>query len=69
MEIRTVFHKRLREIQDDILAMGSMVSQALLRSIDALKNRDIDLAQQIIADDRKINKKNQNKNCKKILNN
>lgn len=57
MEIRTVFHKQLREIQDDILAMGSMVSKAMLRSINALKNRDIGLAQQIIADDRKINKK------------
>jgi phosphate transport system protein len=57
MEMRTVFHKRLREIQDDILAMGSMVSKALLRSIDALKNRDIDLAHQIIADDHKINGK------------
>ena len=57
MEIRTVFHKRLREIQDDILAMGSMVSKATLRSIDALKNRNLDLAQQVITDDRKINKK------------
>jgi len=57
METRTAFHKRLREIQDDILAMGSMVSKATLRSIEALKNRDMDLAHQIIADDRKINQK------------
>jgi len=57
MEMRTVFHKRLREIQDDILAMGSMVSKALLRSVDALKNRDLELARQIIADDQKINGK------------
>jgi phosphate transport system protein len=57
MEMRTVFHKRLREIQDDILAMGSMVSKALFRSIDALKNRDMELARQIIADDQKINGK------------
>ena len=57
MEIRTVFHKQLREIQDDILAMGSMVGKATLRSIDALKNRNLDLAQQVITDDRKINKK------------
>src|SRR4030043_429112 len=57
METRTAFHKKLREIQDDILAMGSMVSKASLRSIEALKNRDLDLAQQIIADDRKINQK------------
>jgi phosphate transport system protein len=55
MEMRTVFHKKLREIQDDILAMGSMASKAILRSIDALKNRDLTLAHQIIADDQKIN--------------
>jgi len=57
MEMRTAFHKRLREIQDDILAMGSMVSKALLRSIDALKNRDLTAAHQIIADDQKVNGK------------
>ncbi len=57
MEIRTAFHKRLREIQDDILVMGSMVSKAILRSIEALKNRDLDLARQIITDDQKINHK------------
>jgi len=57
METRTAFHKKLREIQDDILAMGSMVGKAMLRSIEALKNRDMELAQQIIADDRKINQK------------
>ena len=57
MEMRTTYHKKLREIQDDILAMGSMVSKALLRSIDALKNRDLELAHQIMADDQKINSK------------
>jgi phosphate transport system protein len=57
METRTVFHRRLREIQDDILAMGSMVSKAISRSIEALKNRDLELAQQIVADDRRINHK------------
>ncbi len=57
MEMRAIFHKKLREIQDDILAMGSMISKALLRSIDALKNRDLELAHQIIADDQKINGK------------
>jgi len=57
MEIRTAFHKKLREIQDDILAMGSMVSKAVLRSVEALKNRDLDLARQVITDDQKINHK------------
>jgi len=55
--MRTAFHKRLREIQDDIIVMGSMVSKAILRSIDALKNRDLELAHQIVADDQKINDK------------
>jgi phosphate transport system protein len=57
METRTAFHKRLREIQDDVLAMGSMVSKAILRSIDALKNRELELAHQIVTDDKKINQK------------
>jgi phosphate transport system protein len=57
MEMRTAFHKRLREIQDDIIVMGSMVSKAILRSIDALKNRDLELAHQIVVDDQKINDK------------
>ena len=57
MEMRTVFHKRLREIQDDIIAMGSMTSKAILRSIDALKNRDLERAHQIIVDDQKVNGK------------
>jgi phosphate transport system protein len=57
MEIRTFFHKRLRDIQDEILVMGSMVSKHTLRSIDALKSRDLDSAHQIIADDQKVNDK------------
>jgi phosphate transport system protein len=57
MEIRTAFHKKLREIQDDILAMGSMTGKAIIRSVDAMKNRDLELAHQIIADDQKINSK------------
>ncbi|MDZ4245947.1 MAG: phosphate signaling complex protein PhoU, partial [Dehalococcoidia bacterium] len=56
-EIRTAFHKRLKEIQDDILAMGGMVEKAIILSMDALKERDIPAAHQIIADDIKINEK------------
>jgi phosphate transport system protein len=57
MEIRGSFHKKLREIQDDILIMGSMVSKATMLAIQALQNRDLTLAKQIIADDEKINHK------------
>ncbi len=55
MEIRTFFHKRLREIQDNILVMGSMVGKNILRSVEALKARDMNLANQIISDDQKVN--------------
>lgn len=54
---RTDFQKRLKEIHDDILVMGSMVEKAISRSIEALKNRDLELAKQIIADDKKVNEK------------
>jgi phosphate transport system protein len=57
MEIRTDFTKRLREIQDDILIMGSMVEKAIVTSIKALKDRDITLAKQLINDDDNINHK------------
>lgn len=55
MEIRSTFHKRLREVQDDVLVMGRMVSKSILLSVKALRNKDIDLAQQIVADDLPIN--------------
>ena len=54
-EIRTEFHRKLKEIQDDLLVMGSMVEKAISRSIEALKNRDLALARQLIADDLKVN--------------
>jgi len=57
MEMRTIFRENLKGIQDEILFMGSMVCEAVTRSIQALKNRDQDLARRIIDDDILINKK------------
>ena len=57
MEIRTTFHKKLREIQDEVLVMGSMVEKAIMFSVKALKERDLDLAHQVISDDLKVNQK------------
>jgi len=56
MEIRTDFRKKLREIQDDVLVMSSMVEKAITSSVGALKERDIRLAEKIIADDQKVNR-------------
>jgi phosphate transport system protein len=57
MEIRTTFHKKLQEIQHDILSMGSMVGKAITRSVETLKNRDIELARIIVKEDQNINQK------------
>lgn len=57
MEIRTDFHKKLKGIQDDVLVMGGMVENAINLCIEALKNRDLELARQIVSGDIKINEK------------
>jgi phosphate transport system protein len=54
---RESFHRHLHELEDDLLVLGSMVEKALDRSMAALKNRDLELARQVIADDAKINQK------------
>ncbi len=57
MEIRAGYHKRLREIQGEVLALGSMVEKAILHSVDALKSRDLTTAQEIVDNDIYVNRK------------
>jgi phosphate transport system protein len=57
MEIRTEFHRKLKIIQQDVLHLGSMAEKALLRSVQAMKERDLALAEQIIAEDKNMNGK------------
>jgi len=54
---RTAFDKQLSEIEEDMLVLASMVERAIDRSIEALKNRDVELARSVIADDMDINRK------------
>jgi phosphate transport system protein len=54
---RTAFERQLDEIQEDMLVLASMVEAAIERGIEALRNRDVELARQVIADDIKINRK------------
>lgn len=51
---RVVFEKELRDLQDQMLLLGSMVEKTITRSIEALKARDLAAAKQIVADDEKI---------------
>lgn len=50
------FQEGLKEIQDDLLAMGDMAEKAVSRAVEALKKRDLSLAHQVVADDAKINR-------------
>jgi phosphate transport system protein len=54
---RAAFDKQLRELQDEVLIMGSMVEKALLRSLEALRTRDTTLSSQVVDDDAAINAK------------
>ena len=55
--IRKTFENELQEVKDEILVLGSMVEEAILGTVEALKKRDIKASQQILAADREINKK------------
>jgi len=54
---RETLDHQLRQVQDEVLALDSMVEQAIFKSVEALKNRDLKLAREIIAYDEKINEK------------
>ena len=54
---RTEFEQQLRDLQDEVLLMGSMVRRAIERSMQALKVRDMELAQKVIEEDARINEK------------
>jgi len=54
---RQLFEQRLRQLQDEVLILGSMVEKAVQRSIDALRARDRTLSEAVIDEDRLINAK------------
>ncbi len=53
--LRETFEEQLKGLQEDLLAMGDMVDRAIERSIQALADQDVKLAQKIIDDDDLIN--------------
>jgi phosphate transport system protein len=54
---RSVFHRELERLQDEVLVLGSMVEKAISRSVDALRARDVGLARALEAEDVLINRK------------
>ena len=54
---RRTFEQELQRLQDDVLALGSMVEQALVQSVATLKQRDFAGSRRLIAADRAINQR------------
>ena len=54
---RENMNRQIHQIQDEILLLGSLVEQAMLSAVDALKRRDVKTAKEIYRDDSIINEK------------
>ena len=48
---REDFDRDLRQLQDDLLTMGSMVEKAIARALDALRRRDLESAREVVSHD------------------
>jgi phosphate transport system protein len=53
----TSFYDGLRELQDEFTSLGNTVEQAIVRSVDALKGRDLAASRQVIQGDDLIDQK------------
>ena len=54
---RQVFDQELRRLQDDMLALGHMVEEAMNAAIKALVARNLEAARQVMVDDDAINER------------
>ncbi|MBN1956537.1 MAG: phosphate signaling complex protein PhoU [Anaerolineae bacterium] len=54
---REMFERELQRLQDELIALGSMVENAIIESVEILRRRDMEGARQLIAQDREINKR------------
>lgn len=55
--MRTRLEEELRRVEEQVLALGVNVEKALLESVEALVNRDLETSRRIIRDDRLINER------------
>ena len=54
---RDIYNRKIQQIKDEILLLGSMVEQAALDSVTAFKNKDLEAAKLIVEEDQAINDK------------
>ena len=55
--MRDRFERKLTEMRDDILVMGSMVDEELTLALEALNKMDVTLARQVYEADKAVNAK------------
>ncbi len=53
---REAFERELQRLQDELLALGGMVEEAIAASVESLRHQDLEAAQQVIDRDQEINK-------------
>ena len=56
---REDFERNLKDVEDDVVQLSSMVEKAIFKSIEALKERDISASQKVVDDDDVIDEKQQ----------
>ena len=54
---RDLFNSELRQLQDDVLVLGSMTEKAIMDAMEALRDGDAAWSRRIVEDDKKINAK------------
>ncbi len=51
---REAFHRDLRHLQEDVIELGVRAGGAIHRAVQALRSRDVPLAEQVIAEDDRL---------------
>jgi len=55
--LRVTFEKELQSLEDQIISLGSQVEENIVKSVDALVQRDLRLSRQFIVEDTAVNEK------------
>lgn len=66
---RTVFENELERLHLDLIRMGGMIEEAIEKSVISLKTQDRELAEEVIADDKKVDdlERNIETQCLRLL--
>ena len=55
--LRKTFEAEIKQVKDDVLVLGSMVEQAIIDSVEALKKRDVKASERLFDADKEINRR------------